>query len=92
MCVGVLVSVHNCMFSCPPTHTTPALPAVDCSICVCLLCPAANVCPGPLVAILGQTQAAVRCETVVDLAAQVIVSGWLRKVSVQQGQVTNTWS
>lgn len=49
------------------THFIPFLPAVDCSSCICLLRAAAEVSPGPLVAVPGQTQAAVHCETVVDL-------------------------
>ncbi len=69
-----------------------ALPAVDCSSCVCLLCPAATACPGPPVAVPGQAQAAVHRETVADLFAQVLVSGCFPKIGIQQGQVTNACS
>lgn len=73
-------------------HLTPGLPAVGCSGFVCLLRPAAVVCPGPLVGIPGQTQAAVHCETVADLFTQVLVSGYFSKISTEQSQMSNPCS
>ncbi len=81
MCVGVCFG-----------YLIHAIPAADCSICVPLLCPAAVVCPGPLVVVPGQTQAAVHCETVTNLFTQVLISGSLPKISIQQGQVTKPCS
>ena len=78
---------HGCLCVC--FH---ALPAVDSSACVFLQCPAAAVCPRPLVAIPGQTQAAVHGETVTDLLTHKFVSGGFSKISSQQGQVTKASS
>ncbi|XP_022609739.1 potassium voltage-gated channel subfamily H member 2 [Seriola dumerili] len=50
------------------------------------------MCPGPLVAIPGQTQATDNCETVADLFTQILVSGCFPKISIQQCQVTNPCS
>ena len=65
------------------------LPAADSSGCVCSLCPAAVVCPGPPVVVPGQTQAALHCERVAHLSAQVLVSGGFLKISIQHGQVSH---
>lgn len=84
--------IHLCESSLCMCGCFHALPAVDCSSCVCLPCPAAAVCPGPLVAVPGQTQAAVHCERVADLFTHMLVSGGFPKISIQQGQVTDPCS
>ena len=78
-----------CVFLSVKVLYSHASPAVHCCTCVCLLCPAAVVCPGPLVAVPGQTQAAVHGEAVADLCTQELVSGCFPEISIQQGQVTD---
>lgn len=68
------------------------LPAADSSGHVCWLCPAAVVCPGPLVVVPRQTQAALHCESVAHLFTQVLVSGGFPKIGIQQGQVSHPCS
>lgn len=88
--VGINFSLQICAF--PLRSWLQALPAVHSSGCVCLLCPAAFVSPGPLLVVPGQTLTADHCEAVADPVTHVLVSGRFPKISIQQRQVTDPCS